>query len=531
MFKHNNNTLPKIWLVVEIVYYISQFSGIDATVALARTCKVLYNSIIKYDGFWQTLYQQHFPRNINTDIDWLQWQLTQELSAKGAVTDIQNETVPKLTWFRRYGQRVNMSINWQNNKPTSTIYPSFFMIDKLLKSSIRRSTIITSYPGWIAMADRDNLFVDLIKLSTTNTVKVHSLDLDKDRFNKIKNIIFYQHRQQVDATDEGMRLIIRLSYSKRPFDILQIWDANSYQLLHSIDVDGNWDGRIIDASLVFPSSQIIGPSIDPKPPCNSQLVYNIFSTAQSCRPRSIILSNFNNSYSNRIHIKNDKETIIIRYYNSEHRFNYEIVRVLSSNTDLQIIDNDTARMTTIASDYITFSNITMHWTSEIYSIDSDRILVHCSAYQLEETPNGLIDSNQGYIRVVSLSKGTIFDDSHSVDTMHCLILFPAYNLVVLDLCINSSLVVMSLFNGKILHEINTIDFRDEVYYFQHLIDAKIVGYSHNTNQYFVIDVVTGNVDIHRFPISMVRLCKFVFGHMLLMNKETILITSFISELI
>ncbi|KAI9597440.1 hypothetical protein BDF19DRAFT_435105 [Syncephalis fuscata] len=69
MSAQNNDTLPKIWQISDIVHHIAMFSEAATTVALSRTCKLLYNSIITYNGLWHKLYQEHFPRDIETDID------------------------------------------------------------------------------------------------------------------------------------------------------------------------------------------------------------------------------------------------------------------------------------------------------------------------------------------------------------------------------------------------------------------------------------------------------------------------------
>ncbi|KAI9595847.1 hypothetical protein BDF19DRAFT_413310 [Syncephalis fuscata] len=218
MSTQNNNTLPNIWLVTEIVHYVSKFSGVTTTVALARTCKVLYNSIIKCVGFWQILYQQHSPWDTDTDIDWLQWQLEQKPEIAEAAADVENRITASLIWFKQYGQRITMGINWQKNKPISTTYIRSPIIDKLLLGN--RAETRASYPGWIAITDYDHSSVDLIKLSIKNTVKVHSLNLKKYTSNLIENMEFYRCRQQVADTDANMHLIIHLVYVRTTIEVL-----------------------------------------------------------------------------------------------------------------------------------------------------------------------------------------------------------------------------------------------------------------------------------------------------------------------
>ncbi|KAI9591551.1 hypothetical protein BDF19DRAFT_257656 [Syncephalis fuscata] len=98
MSTHNNNTPPKIWQIVEIIHHILSLSEATAIIALARTCKVLYNSINR-NSLWLQLYQRDFPRNINTDIDWLEWQLEQKQQVAGTVTGTDNEVATNVLGF------------------------------------------------------------------------------------------------------------------------------------------------------------------------------------------------------------------------------------------------------------------------------------------------------------------------------------------------------------------------------------------------------------------------------------------------
>ncbi|KAI9597436.1 hypothetical protein BDF19DRAFT_420837 [Syncephalis fuscata] len=300
MSAQNNDTLPKIWQISDIVHHIAMFSEAATTVALSRTCKLLYNSIITYDGLWHKLYQEHFPRDIETDIDWLDWQLRQEQHVVGAVTDAENEDASRLTWFQRYNQRVNMGSNWQKNKPTSMVHLKPFDIFRALKLRNIEQSIIANYPGWTALATRLDLRIDLIKLSLSDTPKIYPLDLDKRLFKTIENIAFYQYRQQAGGADDGIRIILHLectkelinastenrfnSLSSTRLHVLQIWNPNSCQLLQSMDFGDRWDGRIIDTSLLCSRSQTAG---------STEILHCSFLKTQLCEPQLFNVPNVN----------------------------------------------------------------------------------------------------------------------------------------------------------------------------------------------------------------------------------------------
>ncbi|KAI9595233.1 hypothetical protein BDF19DRAFT_442586 [Syncephalis fuscata] len=504
----NNDTLPKTWLAVEIIHHISQFTKISATLALARTCKLLYNYIIKCDWFWQKLYRQHFPRDIDTGTDWLQWQLEQERREAKKVVDTENEIASRLTWFKRYGRRVEMGLNWQKNKSTSAVYPNSFMLGRPERRGINHGVVTASCPGWIAIADCDHSFIDLIKLSTKDEMEVQSLNLDKNCFNRIKKIAFCQC-QQVDDTDEYMRVIIHLKYSKRPFDALQIWNANSCQLL---------------GSLLFSSSINMDLSNNSQLICRTQLAYNIDSAVQPYEPQFITLPNADSFYANRIHTTDNNSTVIMRCRYSEYKLDYQIIRMLlKPDTGLTMNGDDTARATTIVSDCITFSNFTDHWSSVLYSIDRDRILIIAIlSYNTY--------SQKRYIRVISLSKGIVFECNYPIEHYEELILISAYNLAVFHSIKQPSLVFISLLNGEILHEVD-VNLTKNYYKFQHIIDTKIFCYAYPIKRYCVVDAVTGDTNMHQFPISEIYSCKSVFGHLLSKNNGNYLITSFVPELV
>ncbi|KAI9596572.1 hypothetical protein BDF19DRAFT_421608 [Syncephalis fuscata] len=329
MSTQNDNTLPKIWQIIDIVYHIVRLSETVAAIALARTCKRLYSCIISSNSLWHKLYRHNFPRDINTDIDWLEWQLEQEQRVTVATTiNAKSKVESRLTWFQLYSQRVNMGINWQKNKPTSTVHLKPFSVIEIAELTNFAQTIVISYPGWFAIAALWKLQVDLIKLLPMNESKTYSLDLDKSRFKWIKNIKFYQHRHQANNSDKYMRVILHLEYVEESFNALQIWNANSCELLHSIDIYGDWDGRTINASLLFLNSKLIGLSNNPQFRCYTRLVYNIDSEKQPREYQSIILKNPINFFKNIIHTTSNDETIIIRYRNNKRKVAYQVIRVL-----------------------------------------------------------------------------------------------------------------------------------------------------------------------------------------------------------
>ncbi|KAI9597441.1 hypothetical protein BDF19DRAFT_435106 [Syncephalis fuscata] len=162
---------------------------------------------------------------------------------------------------------------------------------------------------------------------------------------------------------------------------------NSCKLLRFIDLDGHWNGRIIGTFLLVSNSQHSNSPNNSQLSHYDRLVYNIGST---------------NTY------KNNSKTILTQYYNSEYKLNYQIIRVLlAPDTDSEMVDDDTKQMTTIASGHITLPNFTKHWTLGFYLIDCNRILIHYNNRLINETLSNNTKNHQRYIRVISLSKGTI----------------------------------------------------------------------------------------------------------------------------
>ncbi|KAI9591566.1 hypothetical protein BDF19DRAFT_426149 [Syncephalis fuscata] len=155
-----------------------------------------------------------------------------------------------------------------------------------------------------------------------------------------------------------------------------------------------------------------------------------------------------------------------------------------------------------------------------------RIIANCQAYMSEEEQHGTNISWYRHIKVISLSKGAILERIYPANEFEKPILIPQHNLVVFRL-IYSPLVIISLLNEQIQQHANISNLSDGFNYFQHIIDTKIIGHGYDFNQYCIIDVVTGDVNVYSFPIPAVKHCTAVYGHMVLMAKETTLITSFV----
>ncbi|KAI9596378.1 hypothetical protein BDF19DRAFT_438899 [Syncephalis fuscata] len=350
-----------------------------------------------------------------------------------------------------------------------------------------KESIIASYPGWIAIAIHKDLQVDLLKLSPKNMVNIHSLDLDKNYLESIRFIGFYQHQQQANDIDDGMR--------ETPLKVLQVWNANNCQLLQFVDFNAYWNGRIICMSPLlfnFEDSE------------NVQLFYNSFLKTELREYQYLIRFKIHKAENNEI-----------------------ITRVpLTPDADLMVTDHGTAQITTIISDSFTIPDSRFLEWIDFYSIDSDRILFYCK--------HRVFDCNRAhwkrYIKVISLSKGVILECNYQANEHEKPVLIPQYNLVAFCSGSRSELVIISLMDGKIQHYIDISKIYNTCCYFQHIIDTKIIGYYYNTNQYCIIDANTGDVNIHTFPIPEVCYCTVSFGHMILMSKETTLIISFVPEL-
>ncbi|KAI9591542.1 hypothetical protein BDF19DRAFT_486519 [Syncephalis fuscata] len=547
MSTHNNNTPPKIWQIVEIVHHILSLSEATAIIALARTCKVLYNSINR-NSLWLQLYQRDFPRDINTDIDWSEWQLEQERGAKAskltwfqrfnrfisinsnwqlkqeqkvdiAARDTENKPPPRFNWFQRYDQRMNTGLNWQKNKPTSAIYLKSFDDDLYLQLGMYR--IMASYPGWFAIELFVKSKVNLIELLPKNKTKTYSLDVDKTNLKAIERVKFYQG-QQVDDTDKGMRVILYLEYSGDNPKVFQIWNVINCQLLQSINFNGDWDGRIINASLLV---------FKARNPVTAQILYSNVSKSQVHDPQPISVSMIGHCDKFNIHTVNNNEMVILQYTVVEERIVYKVLRVLlTPDANLLVTDYDTLQMTEITAGCLELPDDASIQQVKVYSIDSDRLLFYCILYQVERNLDSYVESWKYGIIVISLSKGTIFKHFYVSSSHKCVILIPTHNLVVLYTKCSLPFTIISLLDGQIQRRISMRPLCDEFCQFQHLMDTKIINYNYKTNQYCIIDVVTGNINVYSFPIPNVLRCTSAFGHMLLMTNKIISITNFVPEL-
>ncbi|KAI9593381.1 hypothetical protein BDF19DRAFT_448540 [Syncephalis fuscata] len=494
MSAQNTKTLSKIWQVVDIVHHISLLSEPAATLALACTCKAF---------FWHKMYEQNFPCNINTDIDWLEWQLEQEQRAATiTITDAGNETATRFTWFQRYNQRVNMGLNWQANKSTSTVQLDFPIIDKLVKLQDDNKSLMATYPGWLAVLDCISYRINLVKLLPKNTVKIAQLDLKRNKLITVKSITFYRLQEQVNGIDERMRLIVHLTDP----NVLELWNTNSCELLQSIELDVEWDGRIIGASLLFSKSH--GYRDD-------RLFYSNFSKSHLCEPQSFKASGIGYEKDCSIHTANNNEMILLRYSTHNGMIYYKIIR------------HNRTQSTEIISGYLSFDHSTVGQL-RVYSIDYDRILFCYNIWQNDTSPNDDINTWKRYIKVISISEEDILEREYTANGVENLILISTYNLIIFYPHNYASFTVISLLNGEIRHRINTNGL-NSFECFQHLMDTKIVGCSYATQQYCVIDAVTGSINIHPFSIPTVHKCIFTFGHMVLVNMETTFITSFVPE--
>ncbi|KAI9596571.1 hypothetical protein BDF19DRAFT_412657 [Syncephalis fuscata] len=440
-----------------------------------------------------------------------------------AAIDAKNGTAPISIWFQRYRQRINMGMNWQKNKPTSTVYLEPFNTDIVEDPKFAKQTIIATYPGWIAIAAFKHFQIDLINLSTKNVVKIYPLGMDNSRLEILEKITFYQHRQQANDIDDGMRLILHLKYDKASFSVLQIWNANSCQLLQSTDFDVSWDGRVINASLLF-FKYYFNEGI--------QLFYRSFSKAQLHKPR--LLDNMQFDYTNkfRIHMVNSNEIIILIYsiYSGIVSCKAGCV-LLTPNADLTMPSNSKKQLTTTTLSSMILPSYAAVHQSGFYSIDYDRVFFYCTVCLFDEESREGISGWQRYIKVFSLSKGLIFERDYPSNKSEKMILITRHNLAVFYSLYSSSLAIISLLDGEIRYYSQLNESGKGFGRFEHLIDSKLVGYSYNCNKYCIIDVVTGDLNIHSFPISAVQHCTFAFDHMLLMTKETTLITSFVPKLL
>ncbi|KAI9593382.1 hypothetical protein BDF19DRAFT_448545 [Syncephalis fuscata] len=205
--------------------------------------------------------------------------------------------------------------------------------------------------------------------------------------------------------------------------------------------------------------------------------------------------------------------------------------LLNQNTNSITTGYNTPQMTEITSGDLTLPDQSLTRWLNAYSIDCDRILFYGNFRLAKSTSSVYTQDWQHRIKVLSLSKGVIFECGYPENAFGDLLLIPGHNLAILYTFSTSPLTVISLLNGEIQHQINITVLRTPLCSFQHFIDTKIINYNYKFNQFYTIDVVTGDVNVHSFPISEAKYCRAISGHMVMINEETTFVTSFVPELL
>ncbi|KAI9591246.1 hypothetical protein BDF19DRAFT_455733, partial [Syncephalis fuscata] len=216
----------------------------------------------------------------------------------------------------------------------------------------------------------------------------------------------------------------------------------------------------------------------------TKLFYRNLSKLQVDEPQRINVLNIGQYNMFKIHTVNNNEIVLLQYVVLGMASLYKIIRVLlTPDANLLMTNYDTPKITEIASKRLNLPNDASTQQLEAYLIDGDVAL------------------NDSFLK-----QGTIFE---------CF-----YPSIVMKGAFNSCTYLVAFYTTcslpLIQRSIDISTLCDTFCQFQNLIDTKIIGYSYTTNQCCIIDIVTGNVN------TCIR-------HMLLMNKKTTLITSFVPE--
>ncbi|KAI9595857.1 hypothetical protein BDF19DRAFT_440306, partial [Syncephalis fuscata] len=157
------------------------------------------------------------------------------------------------------------------------------------------------------------------------------------------------------------------------------------------------------------------------------------------------------SYSDtfKIHTANNNKMMLLQYFTRSNEISYRIIRILlAPDISLAMNDYSTPQMAQIALEYLNLLNDAFIDQKKVYSIDCNRLLIHISFELKTETSSCIIRNRQRYIKVISLSKGAIFECSYPSNGPKNLLLISTHNLAVFHSKIPFKLVIISLLDGK-----------------------------------------------------------------------------------
>ncbi|KAI9592416.1 hypothetical protein BDF19DRAFT_451707, partial [Syncephalis fuscata] len=523
MSLRDNKTLPKPFIIVEIVQRIALFGGNSTVAALSCTCTQIYAAIARNNELWHILYLQKFRIITNIGLIWL-WRQYEQAHIASAISDSisaknsyiwqrlyqqyfcpatniklkrqsrqlepkrnikflsnssQNSELNNCIWMQLYRQRKEMLLNWQNNHITWK--SNTLLTEKNTQFKFNTSNLFfsASCPGWVFCINRKTLEAFLVKLSSKKPATMHVLNWKQNNLHSVLSAVFSNNQQEQRETKNIINnnekenkhnsyLILWLGTLEMTNE-LQIWNTSNCQLLRTIKQRDFHDCKIVGSSLLYHNP--IDVFSQPQYPNGSvTLMTDIFSELPH-EPRSIVIPKDIENLQCRIQTTNEKYVNIICYTNNTNPILYEIIQVSITNTSNQSV-NDKPKMKVIKLDCLSVPKNMTADLLDFYYVDQNRVLFTRHYIAFEEINMSLGRRNWKLrLTLISSSSGLVWEKDYSNYRISNLIIIPEYNLCVFNCKKSHFLVVISLLDGKLQRHINAEDSYKTFVNFEHITDA------------------------------------------------------------
>ncbi|KAI9597757.1 hypothetical protein BDF19DRAFT_420646 [Syncephalis fuscata] len=481
----SNDTLSKIWLSIELVQYIARFCDISAIIALSRTCTSLHSTLVNNKIIWYNLYKRDFPLNSDLKINWLQWRLTCEQSLLKGSEEPKNTPIKEQSWVQRYVQRKRLHHNWMKNRIISSSKVITFQNKVPLNCRFKWLLSITSCPGWIVSADYASGFAYLIEIVNKKPAILHKLDWP----------LSYSATMSSCCLER---------------EILQLWNVKNRQLVRSILIRHSPDREIISPTIFYFNNPGASSTAQHHLHGSITIIRDIFSNSPCEQP--IITIPTKSQHGIYVPQMNDKDNIyVLHCLQHEGLINYDITHTSTKSLSGKTTINE-SHMTTTNSGRLNTIGDTYSKGPNVVRIDQNRVLVSKITCIEQGTITFSQQITKAYIAVISIPEGLIWENNSIEYEFN----FP-------------SLLVISLLNGEMLRRIDISAFHNSRINPKHIIDTLIFVRSPDLNQYCIVDVATGEWNVHSFSIPSVKYFSVTPGHMLIGSENELLVIGFEPE--
>ncbi|KAI9595905.1 hypothetical protein BDF19DRAFT_440525 [Syncephalis fuscata] len=552
MSLQNNSSISKVWATIEITRLIALFSDDRAIIALSLTCTQLYRTIVQNNDLWYNLCLQKYRTIAELELIWTKRQMQQirvapilsdNLSTKNsglwsklyqksiskssrfskdcgqedvAPTAIVDDELKSCTWMHLYKQRKYMLANWQSNQPA---WASDIVLAKenvQLKLDLSDLFFTSSCPAQSL----------LIELRIREPAIAHLLDWKKDDSDMIFSSTFNNdHQAQYSAKGWNTHNEESNKHNANKHKNLQIWNTGNRQLIRTIKNDGLQTFEVFGSSALYHNA-IDHTSQHPHPYGSITLITDILAPPP-CELRSVIISNEVENQRYDIQTTNDKYVNLLRYNYTKTPTTYEILHAPIEAISTDIASTKSSAKTISTGHFPTPENMVNN-VLNFYPVDRNRVLFK-GYYRAANGSAAHLTANapEDGLSLISISNGIVWNRSYDGYKIYNAIVMAEHHVCIFQCYANQAIVVVSLLDGRIQLEISAKDANSEFKSFERVVGSLIAGYNYQTNQYCIIDVLTGERSIFSFPIPSVRRCISVFGHMLMTNDKTTHAVSFV----